>query len=353
MDIFNLKSNDVKDFKRFMDMKAPAFGGPNETESFDKSKRKSLKEWTNIVKRDPNFENGGKNHNNDGYWKAFHSDVPSRAAKVKIEEPLNTPPAMGVTIVKESHVPQFENYIFEEDAAGTSYKVGQVLKAKRDKDGQLYTLKVIQVVPDNTHIVASITGPGKYEGKPLDGKGGWELNINQAGTAAGNDEMGTFTFESYMFEEADENDVELDEAPEIDEEALEMFMEEFSDELKEILEIACEKMEIEKEECVEIFKAAIQKVSEMPEEDESDEELDEDFDTITESAEGEETYATYDFRKDGHMTVFAYPHHNGKDTKESLRDWKDKDSDKRAVKFVNDYKEAQAGILRLKKASEE
>jgi hypothetical protein len=188
MDIFNLKSNDVKDFKRFMDMKAPAFGGPNETESFDKSKRKSLKEWTNIVKRDPNFENGGKNHNNDGYWKAFHSDVPSRAAKVKIEEPLNTPPAMGVTIVKESHVPQFENYMFEEEA----------------------------------------------------------------------DEI---------------KDADLEETPEIDEEALEMFMEEFSDELKEILEIACEKMEIEKEECVEIFKAAIQKVSEMPEEDESDEEL--------------------------------------------------------------------------------
>ena len=53
------------------------------------------------------------------------------------------------------------------------------------------------------------------------------------------------------------------------------------------------------------------------------------------------------------MTVFAYPHHNGKDTKESLSDWKDKDSDKRDVKFVSDYKEAQAGILRLKKASEE
>lgn len=268
MDIFNLKSNDVKDFKRFMDMKAPAFGGPNETESFDKSKRKSLKEWTNIVKRDPNFENGGKNHNNDGYWKAFHSDVPSRAAKVKIEEPLNTPPAMGVTIVKESHVPQFENYMFEEEA----------------------------------------------------------------------DEI---------------KDTDLEETPEIDEEALEMFMEEFSDELKEILEIACEKMEIEKEECVEIFKAAIQKVSEMPEEDESDEELDEDFATITESAEGEETYATYDFRKDGHTTVFAYPHHNGKDTKESLRDWKYTESDKRTVKFVDDYKEAQAGVLRLKKLSEE
>ncbi len=190
MDIFNLKSNDVKDFKRFMDMKAPSFGGPTETESFDKSKRKSLKNWTNVAQRDANFENGGKNHNYDGYWKAFNSDVPSRTAKVEIEEPLKAIPTIGVKIVKESHVPQFENYVFEE--------------------------------------------------------------------------------------EADETDVKLDEAPEIDEEALEMFMEEFSDELKEILEIACEKMEIEKEECVEIFKAAIQKVSEMPDEDESEELTDED-----------------------------------------------------------------------------
>lgn len=186
MDIFNLKSNDVKDFKRFMDMKAPSFGGPSETESFDKSKRKSLANWTKVAQRDANFENGGKNHNYDGYWKAFNSDAPSKAAKIKIEEPLTAIPAMGVKIVKESHVPQFENYMFEDDA----------------------------------------------------------------------DEI---------------KDAELDEMPEIDEEALEMFMEEFSDELKEILEIACEKMEIEKEECVEIFKAAIQKVSEMPDEDESKE----------------------------------------------------------------------------------
>jgi hypothetical protein len=191
MDIFNLKSNDVKDFKRFMDMKAPSFGGPSETESFDKSKRKSLQNWTNVAQRDANFENGGKNHNYDGYWKAFNSDVPSRTAKIKTEEPLTAIPTMGVKIVKESHVPQFENYMFEEEA----------------------------------------------------------------------DEI---------------KDADLEETPEIDEEALEMFMEEFSDELKEILEIACEKMEIEKEECVEIFKAAIQKVSEMPEEDESEEITDED-----------------------------------------------------------------------------
>jgi len=52
MDIFNLKNNDVKDFKRFMDMKAPAFGGPAETEAFDKSKRKSLKDWNKVAQRD-------------------------------------------------------------------------------------------------------------------------------------------------------------------------------------------------------------------------------------------------------------------------------------------------------------
>lgn len=192
MDIFNLKSNDVKDFKRFMDIKAASFGGPTETEAFDKSKRKSLKEYSRVAQRDANFENGGKNHNYDGYWKAFNSDLPSRAANIKTEEPLTAIPVMGVKIVKESHVPQFENYMFEDEA----------------------------------------------------------------------DEM---------------PETDLDETPEIDEKALEMFMEEFSDELKEILEIACEKMEMEKEECVEIFKAAIQKVSEMPtEDDESDEVTDED-----------------------------------------------------------------------------
>lgn len=192
MDIFNLKSNDVKDFKRFMDIKAASFGGPTETEAFDKSKRKSLKEYSRVAQRDANFENGGKNHNYDGYWKAFNSDLPSRAANIKTEEPLTAIPTMGVKIVKESHVPQFENYMFEDEA----------------------------------------------------------------------DEM---------------PETDLDETPKIDEEALEMFMEEFSDELKEILEIACEKMEMEKEECVEIFKAAIQKVSEMPtEDDESDEVTEED-----------------------------------------------------------------------------
>jgi len=56
----------------------------------------------------------------------------------------------------------------------------------------MYTLKVATVVPDGQHIAAYIKGPGKYEGKPLDGKFAWELNINRPGEVSGNNEMGTF-----------------------------------------------------------------------------------------------------------------------------------------------------------------
>ena len=49
MDIFNLKSNDVKDFKRFMDMKAPAFGGPNERAIKDCPMGKQYTSYINVV----------------------------------------------------------------------------------------------------------------------------------------------------------------------------------------------------------------------------------------------------------------------------------------------------------------
>jgi hypothetical protein len=84
------------------------------------------------------------------------------------------------------------NFVSEQSQSG-KFKVGQMLKAKRDKDGQMYTLEVAEVVPDGQHIAAKIKGPGKYEGKPLDGKFPWELNINREGLLMGNNEMGIFT----------------------------------------------------------------------------------------------------------------------------------------------------------------
>ena len=85
--------------------------------------------------------------------------------------------------------------LVSEQTQSSQYKVGQVIKALRDKDNQMYTLKVAEVVPDSTHIAATITGPGQYEGKPLDGKFPWELNIRVPGKLGGNMEMGTFTIQ--------------------------------------------------------------------------------------------------------------------------------------------------------------
>lgn len=82
--------------------------------------------------------------------------------------------------------------ISEQAKPNSMYKVGQVLKAKRSTDGQLYTITVKEIINDGTHIAASIVGPGTYQEKPLNG-GGWELNANTPGELSGNMEMGTFT----------------------------------------------------------------------------------------------------------------------------------------------------------------
>ena len=185
MDMFNIKSKDFRDFKNHMDLKKPGFGGPSSAEPFDKSKRKSLKGYTRIAKRDADFEMGGSNPNYDGTWFAVHNDRISRDAKIKPVQPRKAIPAYGSVAVKESHVPLFEEFMFE------------------DEDD------IIEDSPEDL---------------------------------------------------------------ELDEQLIEDFIEEFGDDIKEILEIACEKMEMEKEECIEIMKEAISRITEMPEEEDQDEE---------------------------------------------------------------------------------
>lgn len=80
------------------------------------------------------------------------------------------------------------------EQANAAYKVGQVFKAKRSTDNQIYTIKVVQIINDGTHIVGAITGPGQYQGKPLNGNS-LELNVNTPGIVAGNMELGDFTIQ--------------------------------------------------------------------------------------------------------------------------------------------------------------
>lgn len=74
------------------------------------------------------------------------------------------------------------------------FKIGQVIKAIRDKDQKPYTIKIVNV--GNYYVVANITGPGTYkEGsidQPLDGKASYELTSNQPGQLSGNGNMGIF-----------------------------------------------------------------------------------------------------------------------------------------------------------------
>jgi len=89
------------------------------------------------------------------------------------------------------------------------------------------------------------------------------------------------------------DDMPIDEKPELDEEKLKMLMEEFGDQLKDILDEVCEKMEMEKAECCDYLCATIENMckSEEDDEDEGDEdEGDED--------EGDEDEAVDDSEKE-------------------------------------------------------
>lgn len=83
--------------------------------------------------------------------------------------------------------------ISEQAKPNSVYKVGQILKANRSTDKQNYTIKIIQIVPDGTNVSASITGPGEYNGKSLDGRNNLELNAGKPGELSGNMQLGTFT----------------------------------------------------------------------------------------------------------------------------------------------------------------
>jgi hypothetical protein len=97
-----------------------------------------------------------------------------------------------VVRLTESELKTYIQKIISEQSTPSPYKVGQVIKAKRDVDGQTYTIKVVKLLPDGYELVAMIDGRGNYEGHPLKG-GPYSLNITQPGVLVGNTKMGTFT----------------------------------------------------------------------------------------------------------------------------------------------------------------
>ena len=74
------------------------------------------------------------------------------------------------------------------------------------------------------------------------------------------------------------DDAPIEDEPVIDEEKLEALMEEFGDDVKDLIEDIAEKMEIEKEEVCDLLCAAVKKIVETPEEEEDEEDEEENKD---------------------------------------------------------------------------
>jgi hypothetical protein len=89
------------------------------------------------------------------------------------------------------------------------------------------------------------------------------MNENFEEMMNGNEEMPT--------DDMPMDDMPMDEKPELDEEKLEALIEEFGDQMKEMIDEICEKMEMEKDECCDYICAAIEKVCKAEDEEEGEE----------------------------------------------------------------------------------
>lgn len=76
------------------------------------------------------------------------------------------------------------------------FKRGDVLRAKRDKDGGDYELVVLSIEPNRVEgkvSVKSLDGRGKYKNKVLNGGEQHEVDLRQKSYIVGNPELGKFT----------------------------------------------------------------------------------------------------------------------------------------------------------------
>ena len=202
MDMFNVKRRDNPSTDRWTNIKGKAFGGPNEKESFDKSKRTTLAGYQRVIDRNSDFEggNGKFRHNYDPSWKAITLDRASRDAKKKPFEPMYAKQTIAtVDAIEEGRIIRFEQFANENYGAYTAEMM--------DDD----------MMEDEMSAVEDV-----------------------------------------------ENEMEMEDSemePEVDQEMLEALMEEFGDDLGDMIESIMEKMEIEdKSEVCDLLCAAITKM---------------------------------------------------------------------------------------------
>jgi hypothetical protein len=205
MDIFDVKRRDNPSLDRHMDPKKPPFGGPNENEPFAKNKRKSLDKYQRVVTRNADFEGGKENTNYDTTWKAITRDRASRDANKKPAEVMYAKPTIFTKAVEEGKIFRFEEFV----------KINEEFEQEQDQDLNLQN-----------------------------------QNPNEA-------------------EEPIDNEDPVDLGYEVDEEQLEQVMNDYGDDLNELIDKLCEEMELEKEAVSDLLCAAIEKICKPEDDDEN------------------------------------------------------------------------------------
>lgn len=208
MDMFDVKRRDHPSMDDHMDQKKPPFGGPKEKTDFEKNKRKSLNKYQRVIERNPDFEGGQENHNYDTTWKAVTRDRISRDAKKKPTDVMYAKQTIFTKAIEEGRVIRFEEFVNEE-LNGSDF-LGQ------ENEGE----------------------------NPLD----------------------------QMAEPGMENDENPDLGYEVDEEQLEKVMDDFGDDLTEMIDKIVEEMEIEKDAVCDLLCAAIEKICKPEDDDETSKE---------------------------------------------------------------------------------
>ena len=133
---------------------------------------------------------------NDTQGAPNQTDNQTLAENKKIKnQKTNNMKVRKVVRLTESELKQYIQKIISEQSTPSPYKVGQVLQGKRSVDGQMYTIKIINI--GDGYVVAKIKGSGTYlqggEQTPINGVGQYELYSRTPGELSGNDNMGKFT----------------------------------------------------------------------------------------------------------------------------------------------------------------
>jgi hypothetical protein len=208
MDMFNVKRRDNPSMDRWTDLKSKSFGGPAEKSDFDKSKRMTLAGYQRVVDRNSDFEGGN--------GKFRHNYDPTWKAVTRDR------------ISRDAKKKPFE----------PMYAKPTVATVDAIEEGRIFRFE--QFVNENFDAYES---EAMMDDEPMD-----NMEEPMMGAEAGEME------------------------PQVDEEKLESLMEEFGDDLGDMIESIMEKMEIEdKAEVCDLLCAAVKKMCSEEEEESSEE----------------------------------------------------------------------------------